>query len=132
MTDAHRSSATVPEGVSAFPHASYKRERIIYLVAPLLLLVNRGLVRFPHFVLPASVLEDQTSWYYTLGSAFSWLAIIYCIVATWRFFEFAGVSRWASIINGLISPLLFPLVLLPQAIYVLRKASKQHVRTEAT
>jgi hypothetical protein len=115
---------------STIDHAAVlRRERTIYLVAPLLLLINRGLVRFPHLILPPSVLEDESSWFYILGPAFSWVALIYCMVATWRFFEFAGVSRWASILNGLASPFLFPLILLPQAIYVLRRASKRYRAT---
>lgn len=92
----------------------------------MLLLVNRGVVRFAHHILPASGLENQSSWYYTVGPAFSWLVAIYCMFVTWRFFEFAGVSRWASIVNGIVSPFFFPFIFLPQAIYVLRRASKAH------
>jgi hypothetical protein len=131
MTDIERPPDTVPAdhaASSAAPDSAalLRRERTIYLIAPLLLLINRGLIRFPHLIFPPAVLENESSWYYVLGPAFSWVALIYCMFATWRFFEFAGVSRWASILNGIASPFLFPLILLPQAIYVLRRASKRH------
>jgi hypothetical protein len=126
MADTDRSIEPGTQNVSAFSHGSLKRERTLYLVAPLLLLINRGLVRFPHLIFPATVLENEASWYYIIAPAFAWGALIYCMIATWRFFEFAGVSRGATILNGVISPFFFPLILLPQAIYALRRASKLH------
>ena len=105
-------------------NSRYSRERTLYLIALLLLLINRLLMRFPNLIFPDSVLSNEGSWFYIAGPAFSYVAIIYCIIATWRFFQYAGISRWASAVNALISPLLFPLVYLPQMIYVLRRARK--------
>ncbi len=106
--------------------SQYSRERSLYLLAFLFLLVNRLQTRFPNLVLPNSVISDKESWFYIVGPAFSFGAIIYCIVATWRIFQYAGVSRWPSAINALISSFFFPLIYVPQMIYVLRRAKKIH------
>jgi hypothetical protein len=105
-------------------NSQYSRERTLYLIALLLLLINRVLARFPNSILPDSVVSNEGSWLYIAGPAFSYVAIIYCIIATWRFFQYAGISGWASVVNALVSPLLFPLVYVPQMIYVLRRARK--------
>lgn len=131
MPNANDSINIVTNDASAFPRKAIKQERALYLIALLLLLINRGLVRFPHLIFPPAILENESSWFYVIAPLFSWGAFIYCMVATWRFFEFVGVSRWASIVNGIISPFLFPLIFLPQAIYVLRKASKLHAAEHA-
>lgn len=107
-----------------------KHERGLYLLAFFLLLLNRLLIRFPDLVLPASVLADEGSWFYVVVPVFSYFALAYCVVVSWRFFRFAGVSSWPSAANALISPLLFPLILIPQMVYVLRRASKASKPTE--
>ena len=107
-----------------------KRERGLYLLAFLLLLINRLLVRFPDLVFPASVLADEDSWYYVVVPIFSYFALAYCVVASWRFFRFVGVSGWVSGVNALISSLFFPLILIPQMVYVLRRAYEASKPTE--
>lgn len=99
--------------------------RVMYLGAFLGLAINRVLARKPEALLPTSIVDDpdHPAWLWLQG--FVIVAIIFAVYATWRLFRHAQLSQPASVINGLIAPLFWPLIMIPQAIFVflrLRKA----------
>jgi hypothetical protein len=106
------------------------RERAIYLGAFLVLAVNRVLARKPEALFDSAVMEnpDHPAWIWM--QAFMIAAIIYAIFATWRIFRHAGFGQPASIVNAVVSPLLWPLIMLPQAIVVFRRLRKRKAEIE--
>lgn len=102
------------------------RERAIYGTAFVLLAVNRVFVRIPEVVVPQAVLAHDGSWYYAVGPWFSALAILFAVYATWRFFRFRGKARWVSIVNAIAAPLIWPLIMLPQMLYIIPAWPRRH------
>lgn len=102
-----------------------KRARMIYLLGPLFLVVNRVVARASEVVVPASVLENENSIFYLVWPFVAFAFVAFCMVATWNLFRASGVSMPLSILNGVVAPILFPLVLLPQAIYIFRRSSRK-------
>jgi hypothetical protein len=104
------------------------RERSIYGAAFLALAVNRVLMRMPALVVPQSVLEQDGSWYYSISPWFSAFALLFAVYRTYRFFRYRGKAQWVSILNAIAAPWFWPLIMLPQMLYIVPTWKRQKRR----
>jgi hypothetical protein len=100
----------------------HKKLQSIYYMALILMLLNRVLVRNPEGVLPETLLHNE--FFITTGlSLISICIMIFTAFATYKYFTFKGVRRLYSIINAILSPLFWPLIMLVQMAYSMRLKS---------
>jgi hypothetical protein len=87
------------------------------------MLLNRVFIRYYYEIFPESWINSD-AFSNIIQPSFSVGVMIFTMYATWQIFTLKGVSSLMSGVNAVASPFFWPLIMLPQMLYIERRRSK--------